>query len=263
MPTVDRRTLPDGRRVYLHPETEAPYLGVTSVIGQAWPSAQLERWRVGNIAAQLVGNAKDSASKLERLASKPAGLQELAARKWQERLWGWREDYSHAERGTRIHALLEAMLTNPKASFSGVDPVELEAAKRARKAIKRAGLIVHQVEVSVFGAADGQRYAGTADILAVDQAGRWTVVDLKTGRRVSRTWLPQLAAYAWASEMSTGDGMSAMPAVSRALVLHVPRRAGTVHWWEIDIAQGFDIFSACCRISRAAAGRGGIKEVRL
>jgi hypothetical protein len=81
----------------------------------------------------------------------------------------------------------------------------------------------------------GKGYGGTLDLLCYDPDGRTVLADLKTGGRIYREVMLQLAAYAGATWMDAGDGrLYAMPRVDRHVVLHCTE-AGVR---EIEIAVG-------------------------
>ena len=91
-------------------------------------------------------------------------------------------------------------------------------------------------------------YGGTLDLLCYDTEGRTVLADIKTGGRIYREVLLQLAAYGGATWVDRGDDrLYAMPAVDRYAVLHVTEKGVK----EVPIPVG-DLertaFAACIRV---------------
>ena len=250
---------PEGRR-YAHPDLKRGLPSVTTVIGQAWPSGNLERWRIGNIAKAMCRDAEAVGKRFKRLSRKPEAMRELSADKVREWLLDLREDMSAADRGTRIHTATEIRIAHGKRSRwdRGLEPDERASAIGGVRAIKRFRLNPVHLELPLFGRSP-VRYAGTADIIGTDEEGRWCVLDLKSGRRVSRTWLPQIAAYALADECWDGAQLQQMPPIERGLVLHVRPESAT--FYEVDLDYAADIWHACATVATAARGSKGITRI--
>lgn len=96
-----------------------------------------------------------------------------------------------------------------------------------------------QSEVTVYNRLVG--YAGTADaIITSPRTGCRYVVDWKTGKGVYPEAGLQLAAYAHAQWMDTGDSQETpLPPISRGLIVHLQPDHYTVH--QVDIA-GTDLW---------------------
>ena len=267
----------DGQRKYRYPGRKKGYPGVTTVIGSAWPSGYLEDWRIGNIAVQCVANADFLRKKLKRIAQKPEKYRALHIPAIKELLIGWKDDYSAANRGTRIHRGVEVLLGeywtgSTTADLNGIlnldkditqdlSPDELASVDMAIAALDRLGVEVEYVEVPVYN--HDPKYAGTADIIGTFQrtirGKRRTVravIDLKTGRRISKAYIPQLAAYAKAAELLDGEELKPMPDIGMALVLHV--RPDSAQYYAIDIPKGWADFLACHRIYTSSTSTKGM-----
>ena len=265
----------DGARKYRYPGKKQGYPSVTSVIGSAWPSGHLEDWRIGNIAAQCVANADTMRKRFGGIAKKPEKYRELHIPALREQFIEWKDDFSAADRGTRIHAGVEAVLQGcpvdaidstlnfDREITQDLAPDETASVQMALAALDRLGVEAEHVEAPVFNHAP--KYAGTADIIGTFKRvirGRErrvrAVIDLKTGKRVSKAYGPQLAAYAMASELLVGGEMKPMPRVHLALVLHV--RPDSAQFFSVDIQEGWEDFLACHRIHASSTSKRGMSR---
>lgn len=243
-----------GRR-YRYPGKKLGYPGVTSIIDSAWPSEHLERWRIGNVAKQMIENSKKLRKKLKHIESKPERVRDMYADGLQDLLMEWREDYSAADRGTRIHRGLELLYEgeSKKSVKSDLKPDEYAAVLTSHSALERMGFEIEHIEVPVYGH-DPVKYAGTADYIGTfpkvlrGKTKRFrAVVDLKTGRRVYKNYAPQIAAYAKAQEfIDKGGEVLPMPAVTHGFVLHASGESA--EFYEVELEEGWLDFLACARI---------------
>ena len=254
----------DGRK-YRYPGKTTGYPGVTTVIGSAWPSGHLEDWRIGNIAKQCVENADALATRFKRISKKPDKIRDLYATGIKEQFIDWKDDYTAADRGTRIHEGLELRLTGENMeqlkSMMALD--EYSSIRAAVKRLDKFNLTVEHVEVPVY--CHDPKYAGTADIIGTysKTVGNKTkkfrcVIDLKTGKRINKAYIPQLAAYARATELMLPDGtLRTMPKIHQAFVLHA--RPDKALLYRVDIAAGWRRFQSCHDIYTAARSEKGME----
>ena len=253
----------DGSR-YRYPGKKRGYPGVTSVIGRAWPSGHLEDWRIGNIAAQCIANVDLMRKRFKRIAKKPEKYRELHIPALKELFIGWKDDYSAANRGTRIHRGVELMFDpdiSTEADLLQLAPDELSSVEMALAALERLGVEVEYLEVPVYN--HDPKYAGTADIIGTfrktirgTQRKIRAIIDIKTGKRVNKSYIPQLAAYAKADEIRIGDETRPMPTIHIALVLHV--RPDSAQFYQVDIEEGWQDFLACQRIYTSSTSEQGM-----
>jgi len=172
---------------------------VTNVLGVLNKPA-LPRWAAKMVAEQAVA-MRDSLPNLE--PEEAVDLLKGAP---------WRKSGRAADRGTTVHAYLEAKM-------QGLDPREISGeAARYRKAADAfledwAPEPLH-IEMTVFG--DG--YAGTGDLWATLAGGAAVVMDYKTSKAIYPEAALQLAALARADV--TADGSPA-PTVDQAWVVRI------------------------------------------
>ena len=172
---------------------------ITNVLGVLNKPA-LPRWAAKVVAEQAVA-MRDSLAKLDE--AEAVDLLKGAP---------WRSSGRAADRGTTIHAYLEAKL-------QGLDPHEISGeAARYRKA---ADQFLSEwdpkplaIELTVFG--DG--YAGTGDLWATLNNGAVAVLDYKTSKAIYPEAALQLSALARADV--TPDG-SLAPVVDEAWVVRI------------------------------------------
>jgi hypothetical protein len=220
-------------RHYQHPNTGELVPSVTNVIGVLNKPA-LPRWAAKVVAEQAVA-MRDSLPKLDEaeaidlLKSSP-----------------WRSSSRAADRGTTIHAYLEARM-------QGLDPKEISGeAARYRKA---ADAFLEEwtpqplhLEMTVFG----PDYAGTGDLWAVLNNGATAILDYKTSKAVYAEAALQLAALAGATV--TADGTQA-PEVDEAWVIRIgedgyeAKRVADLHY-------NYEAFRACLQAWHWMNGEG-------
>ena len=259
-----------GNIYYHHPEDEdkkrkTRYAGVTSIISAAWPSHYLEKWRMGNLAKYLIDNEKIVTKKLKHSSNKSEPFRELGVKSLQEKLIGWSQDFSAADRGTRIHLVLEEIYKN-KTSVAELRKLahsdyEVAVAVRAARLLKDKGFKILATEIKVYGKAIcGQRYAGTVDIVAEDKDGYLAVIDLKTGKRVNKAYIPQLGAYAYAETMIHPETKKVifMPYIRNGHVLHATSKKAELY--SVDIEDAKELFDSCALIYQTANTSGGLTK---
>jgi len=249
-------------RVYVDDDSRFRAPSVTSVIAAVWPSEPLDRWRMRNVARRAVENAPQLRRRLKRLAERDGPFREMAARRLADLLWEWRDDSAAADRGTRIHAVFEGLVTGAVEACDVTGPPdEAASALRAADAVDAAGLEIVWAEATLSGT-DPRPFAGTADLIARDTQGRLCVIDLKTGRRFSRTAIPQLGAYSLADTVwPTPDTAAEVPdgGFERALVLLA--HPGSHQWYEISLDDARSVWRACSSLHyMSGASRGARKR---
>lgn len=215
------------------------------------------------------------ASLFKRISKKPPRVQELHQIGLKERFIGWKQDYSAANRGTRIHTgtdyvltggpleLLPERVTGTKYSELGeqMEPNEYASVAMAVKKLDSLGFHPEYVEAPVYG--HDPMYAGTVDYIGTirkTMRGKKrkirALIDLKTGARVSRAYISQLAAYARATEILVDGEIRPMPRIDIALILDV--RPDSAKLYQVDIEYGYRLFVACHLIRQAVASKTGM-----
>ena len=188
---AERVDTPDGR-FYKHPKTGKPHPSVTTIIGEVWPSTFLEAWKNRNCAQRMVENAELVHKRFKKIKKHRPGMRELYAPKVAKLIGEWREDYTAADRGTRIHEGLEKLLlgTSQKKIKKQMEPSEYAVMLNASALLEARGFEMEYTEVPAYGRSHSL-YAGTIDIvgsLKINRRGRTkkikAVIDLKTGARI-------------------------------------------------------------------------------
>lgn len=152
----------------------------------------------------------------------------------------WRSSGRAADRGTTVHAYLEAKL-------EGLDPKEIsgEAARYRKAADQFLAEWAPQpvaIELTVFG--DG--YAGTGDLWATLNNGATAVLDYKTSKAIYPEAALQLAALAKAT--TTADGSPAVP-VDEAWVIRIGEDGYEAKQVR-DLDGCYETFQACLALWR-------------
>lgn len=248
---------PDGRKYKVPaPAKTEGYIGVTSVINNTWPASHLEDWKIGNIARHCVMESASLSKRLKKISKRPPAMREFSKDSLKKTFVGWKEDWTAANRGTRIHSLLEAHYA-PMKPPENVSADEADTALAAIAALDQLGFTAVAAESVVYN--HTHQYAGTIDLVGtfevtVGKKSRTVraVVDLKTGRRISKSYAPQLAAYAYAEQFldPAAYDLHDMPPIDQALILHAT--AKKAEFYRIDLAESWEIFLACLRIHKAA-----------
>ena len=253
-----------GNRYYVRPDDKGKrpkrYPSVTRILDATWPSGGLENWKIGNIASKLIDDAEDNALKLLNIANRGRKFRELAKESWKEKLIEWKDDFTAANRGTRIHNGMEALYRKQTTTTQlerKMEEDEYEVIVNALLCIQEHGIEVKMMEIPVYGEAP-YKYAGTADILAkID--GEYCVIDLKTGKRLNRSYIAQVAAYSFADRAYANGKMRKWPEIKRGFVLKSsPNQADL---YEIDLKVGKEIFEACCLVYETSNTSGGMTLV--
>lgn len=120
------------------------------------------------------------------------------------------------ERGSAVHELAERYAQGIRYDLSGRSLESLEWVAPFSKWMNDTGVYAIETEAMVLGLANGKRYAGRFDILALI-GGKRVLVDIKTGGR-AKWHATQLAAYSMAR---LGFGLLVNP--DRCMVLYLRR----------------------------------------
>jgi hypothetical protein len=112
----------------------------------------------------------------------------------------WSKSKRAADRGTDIHAYLEALLNRWEPEELSSDAEPYRAAADAWFDEVGASLEDVQTEVTMFHAG----YAGTTDVIAKDENG-WVVLDFKTSKAIYDEAALQLAALSACSFLADGS----------------------------------------------------------
>jgi hypothetical protein len=215
-----------GRHYRTHEDELVP--SVTNIIGILDKPA-LPRWAANMVAERAMhlkhslGNMSDS-EVVDTLKGAP-----------------WSKSQRAADRGTDIHAYLEARL-------NGLEPEELSADAEPYKAAADdwfdavgASFEDVQTEVTLFH----PRYAGTTDLIGrVD--GRINIVDFKTSKAIYDEAALQLSALAGC--YTQADGSTVPWRDETGFMVEVPRlvvvRIGADKWQEKEVANPHDGMTA-------------------
>jgi len=193
-------------RCYLHQGRLLPSVTTIIHLVTSGDSRALEAWKVRTTCEAAIAALPEIA----RLSDPDAQLRRL--RDEAERALG-----AAAQRGTRIHAAMEAWLRGEEPS--GLEPGDVATFEALRDWVQAhvPGVIATEATI-VHPGPPG--FAGTADLIGVMDDGATTVVDFKTGSFRNRTaFAMQLAAYASADLMFSDGQAMPMPHVDRAIIL--------------------------------------------
>ena len=225
---------------------------VTTILGAVWPRGGLDAWRYRNLARDMLSNPVYWSTKFRDAEFVTVRIRDKMVSPLAERLMHGSDDSSAADRGTRIHELVE-MLCKSGEIPGEVAQEERDTALAAYGALQAAGIDIRRLEAGVCGI-EPIPYAGTADIVC-KLGDEWCIVDLKFGRRMSRSWAAQVAAYAQASHFIQPDEEGELVLVSKpicsiGLVLHVVD--GIPRWYKIDMDRGASLWSSACEVWKGA-----------
>lgn len=213
-------------RHYKHPVTGELLPSITNVLGAAVNKPALPRWAAKVVAEQAVA-MRDSLPNLDEEEAITILKQSP-----------WRSSTRAADRGTTIHAYLEARM-------QGLEPQEISGdAARYRKAAD-AWLADWQpepvaVELTVFG--DG--YAGTGDLWCKTSDGKLVVLDYKTSKAIYPEAALQLAALARGTLDPDGNEP---PLAEEAWVIRIGERGYEAKRVE-NIEANYQAFRACLQV---------------
>lgn len=215
---------------------ESRDLPSVTTVNKVMPAPQLERWKLGQVAAGIATNED-----LRRLAASGEDEAKDAAYQAMDR------QKQKANLGTATHKVSEKVTTAAEA---------FEVAAEFRPAMERFGrmlddhaIVVKQTELVLVNLTVG--YAGTADRLATHPDLGRVICDLKTGKVAYFDNAMQLAALANAEYAFVPDiGLVPMPGINRTegLILHLPEDGDTADVWALPLADAWQAFQACCVI---------------
>jgi hypothetical protein len=161
---------------------------VTNVIGTMSKGDALTRWSA-KMVAEAAWNMRYS---LEAMGQEEA----ITVLKQSP----WRKSTRAADRGTDIHAYLEARLNGLAPEPLSDDAEPYKAAADDWFEYAGASLEEVQTEVTMFHAG----YAGTTDVIAKDEDG-WVILDFKTSKAIYDEAALQLSALAGCSTLADGS----------------------------------------------------------
>ena len=213
---------------------------------------------MGNVATAIVTN-EELLREIAKLLNRPASIRKVRQHTVLKHLLRYSQDYTAAERGTRIHEGLEAyLLGKPYEGYVTSDD-EARSLDAVIASIKEVGFEATHVEKTVYNSTPA--YAGTADIIGT-VGGKTAVVDLKTGKRVHRSYPPQIAAYANAEGFAKDGDIDPLPPIEAGYVLH--SRPDKAEWYTIDLDRGWQVFKACALIYEASeGGKSGMHKATI
>lgn len=135
----------------------------------------------------------------------------------------WTERDKAANRGTRIHAVLEAAATGDPTSCP---PDLLPMAEHAINLLDNENIEPTYTEARLYNREHW--YAGTADLIATIGNETW-LLDWKSSRSLHDTYIMQLEAYAHADTIITDEDESPMPMIDRLGIIHISDTGATLH----------------------------------
>lgn len=198
-------------RMYVHPLTGEAVYSVTTIIEQGIPK-KLDDWAGKQAAKYAVQNWHELTLKpeIERLR--------LIAQAHE------RVRKEAADKGDTVHNSAEAKV---KGEPDDNSPGHM---KQLDNFFIVSQLTPLYTEVSVWNRTIG--YAGTADLVAQDQQGRYILIDYKTGRGIWPEMAVQLEALARAEFIIEPSGEEIpLPPIAEVGVLHLRPRS----WWYYPI----------------------------
>lgn len=130
-----------------------------------------------------------------------------------------------AERGTRIHALVETILTQGNCDVAKEDSAEIKAMLEWLNAYNPK---VIACEAKIFH--NVLRYGGTLDLLCEIDGETW-LIDLKTGKKIYNEVALQLSAYENATHIVLNGEVVPMVKVDKVGVLHL--HGGELNFLEV------------------------------
>lgn len=136
----------------------------------------------------------------------------------------WRQRDDAANRGTRIHTVLEAAATGDPTAC----PTDLMGmATAAIDLLDRLDLQPTHTEARLYNREHW--YAGTADLIATIGGETW-LLDWKSSRSLHDTHIMQLEAYAHAETILDEEGDERpMPTIDRLGIIHLTDSSATLH----------------------------------
>ena len=186
------------------------YPGVTSVLKILDKSDALMAWAARQTAEAALENLDDM-TRLRDSVGPEGVIKALTARS------SWKRDEA-AQLGSDVHGYADDHV-NGKPLPENLPGVIVERVKAYADWWANSGWSLRASEAMVVHTAFG--YGGTLDLFARDRDGRTVLADIKTGKGVYREAVLQLAAYGMAEVIQVTDGIFAMPAVDRYVILHV------------------------------------------
>ena len=209
----------DGVRTYGWPPPKGPFdqpefevISVTSAVDGGLPKPALVGWAARVTAEKAVDNVPIVTAMVD------AGQKREATDYLKNARWG--ESGAKADRGTIVHAALEAYIDGKPLSKDTIQAM-LEEKKVPEKLWKSTGNMIqgvmqfladHEPEIlwsekTVFSRT--HKYAGTADVIARMKIGAKVVpvvIDIKTSKAIYDDVALQLCAYARADFVGMEDG---------------------------------------------------------
>ena len=238
---------PNGR--YYETPNGHKYPGVTTVLGTVWPTGRgLARWFLANAAREIIAHPEDLKELLRQVDKLPATLQGVAHEGLTDYLQSICDDTTAADRGTRIHEAVEAVLTGASTLKKAKKELKKDEKTELVAVIDKLQTIHFQPErVEARGYSESPAYAGTVDLVGeipsvVFGKKRSTpvIIDLKTSKSFRDQYHAQVAAYC--NFTKWGDGSVIKQRYSGG-VLHV--REGKCTLYKIDEVKGMQDFEAC------------------
>lgn len=273
-PAQARRRTYDAPRTYAWPPLpphEFEVISVTSAIGKGLPKPFLIGWAAKKTAECAVDDHEIVAAMLKKGDTSAAIAHLKGAR--------YRDMAEKADRGTIVHAAVEAYLAGKPMTKAQVEEVLKEARVPPKMWKSTAGMIAGAIEflfdtepevvwseATVYSRQHG--YAGTADLIAIMNVGgskQPVVIDFKTSARIYDEVALQLAAYARADFVGQDDGTEVAllpqgaPPIQHGIVVR-PTASGTYERADFTLRDDvFELFLGCLAV---ASGQGALETAR-
>lgn len=254
------RTKYRGGRGYIHPAKRHVAPSVTTVLSAVWPSEALDRWKQVQPIEWILNHPEQYEQLFEHEDTKAAArvilsASEKAGRKSPALAYGnW------------VHAMVERSILDgeipndfPPPTHLGMDEYEIQRVKWQIQALfselKMRNLTPVYTEAPVFGEINGEKWAGTIDIIA-ERDGSPVPVDVKTGKSIWVTHAVQLAAYALCNEYCPtlkDSNLRPLPESTGAVVAHMPRHSQDTFLYPVNLKVAAEAWMAALHLYHKTA----------
>ena len=150
--------------------------------------------------------------------------------------------------GTRSHEVIEDFLKTGELPLSKIDRDIVPVIESFTNWWYVSGLKFHASEMVVVSKVHG--YAGTLDVVAIDERGEHCVIDIKTSNGIYPEMAMQVAAYAFAYE-----SMALEHDTGRCYVVRLGKNKSEFEVKEVDVWRSFEGFQGAMRLFEALEGK--------
>ena len=254
--TVDVKLTDDGKGYTVHGDKRVPDIALPRVTGilNVVEKYGLRKWAMNTALGYVKDNLTEAMQVLpfdEALALTLEGAAQAPEQT--------RDDA--ADFGTEAHALLQALFDEPNTVVP--DPFRT-VVHSWMKWLEDSNLRVAATEQSLYYYDDSPSgkpiaFAGTADVIAIDQEGIPVICDYKTGKHIYSEYALQMGAYSMAlGYCGVGSFLTAEQiAKTRAVVIRLPKEEGQeIEVREVDNVEfQEDSFLYACRLKEWQSSR--------